>query len=129
MRKVDWPELLTIYIEECMNKPFVWGEHDCAKFAGNWIEICTGEAVGVYGGKYTTERGAYALLKRKHSGELTIAVDKVLKRQAVAKAGRGDIVMRESGLGICLGQQSAFPSYEGLTFYDTLTCEHAWSVN
>lgn len=39
MRPENWQSLLAEYIERHRALPFVWGRHDCATFARNWIAL------------------------------------------------------------------------------------------
>ncbi len=45
-------------------KPFVWGDHDCALFAGDHIKAITGvDLITDYRGKYSNALGAIKILK------------------------------------------------------------------
>lgn len=85
-------------------RPFDWGSNDrgpaaaeggnsCVHFAAAAVEAQTGRNVMAELPKWTSERGAKAVLARR--GGLVAATDGVLRRIPAAMAQRGDIVAVE----------------------------------
>jgi hypothetical protein len=58
-RRDNWPDLLSVYIEEKRSEPFAWGSNDCCLFAADWVQIATGHDIAAqWRGSYTTALGA-----------------------------------------------------------------------
>ena len=95
MRCSNWETLLAEYLDKCLNKPFVWGEHDCCLFAANVIKIITGvDFAAPFRGKYSTQLGAIRALKRYGSGDLTSTLNMIFG-EPVSKLNvrRGDVAL------------------------------------
>lgn len=132
-----WRSALAVYIDECMQKPFQWGEHDCALFAAGAIKIMTGEDFAQpYLGKYKTLKGGLGLLKRKgFDNHAELAASK-LEEIPVAMAAVGDLAavrVSTSGfyaLGVVNGPRIYLcrPDSLGLGTADLLTAERAFRV-
>jgi hypothetical protein len=115
-------------IERFRHTPFAWGEHDCALFAANVLLAYTGEDFAtVFRGRYKSKSGAYRVLKPY--GGLSGYITSIFKPKPIKMAQRGDLVMKDNCVGICLGRVSAFV-YEvnGLVFLPTLTMDKAWQT-
>jgi hypothetical protein len=128
MKRVEnWPTLLTAYIEERREVPFMWGRADCCLFAADWVRLATDlDPAADLRGKYDSALGARRIIKRR--GGLAAMVARALtplgfREVALSLATRGDIIVRDSGDGDCagvvLGKQSAFVGRDGLRFVQT----------
>ena len=115
-------------IERYRHTPFAWGVHDCALFSANVTLACTGKDYAApFRERYHTKTGAYKALKPY--GGLAGVLCTLFQDIPVAFAGRGDVVLKDGCLGVCLGRNAAFVTEaHGLTFYPTLSAERAWHV-
>jgi hypothetical protein len=128
MRRVqNWPLLLAAFIEERREVPFTWGKADCCLFAADWVRLATDlDPAADLRGKYNSAGGARHMLKQ-HGGLAAIVARALLplgfREVALSLAGRGDVIVRDSGDGDCagvvLGAQSAFVGADGLQFIHT----------
>jgi hypothetical protein len=109
MRLPDWEQRLADFIAENRDRPFAWGEWDCILFACAAAAAITGEdKAAEYRGRYTTERGARAILREIGAGTLLRTVNANFTRKPPAFAQRGDLVWHAGCVGVCLGKAAAF---------------------
>lgn len=126
----DWPELLAAYIEECMDKPFAWGSHDCIMMAANWIERASGHRV--FSSTYADAEGAARKLKQE--GGITEAISRVLGEPLLVtkRAQRGDIAVVDCKGRLCAGivltEFVAGPGAQGLVYVSRAQMHAAWRV-
>ena len=114
MRYVDWEQRLSDYLASVASRPFKWGEHDCALHIANAVAAITGDDIAAdFRGKYSTELGSARALKRFGAGTLEATIDTLLDPIEPAFAQRGDVVMRDGMLGVCVGATAAFVGEEG----------------
>lgn len=68
-RVSDWRSRLVAVVHEWENRPFVWGETDCACFAAECVRAVTGaDPLGTLRGNYNSRLSAFARLRfRGHS--------------------------------------------------------------
>jgi hypothetical protein len=126
-RAANWPKLLAEFIDDRRDVPFAWGKADCCLFAADWVRLATDlDPAADLRGKYNSGLGARRIIKR--SGGLDVMVARALlplgfREVALSLAGRGDIIVRDSGDGDCagvvMGAQSAFVGRDGLSFINT----------
>ena len=115
-RRHEWPELLADYIASRRASPFVWGTHDCCKFAAGAVEAITGENP-MHDFHYGNEIGALRLIAE--AGSLDALVTGVLGEPlpSVAQVKRGDVVLADLGngptVGVCLGAPAAYAAAAG----------------
>lgn len=133
MRRPGWEVALEAAVEAARNRPFSWGDHDCATWAADVRRALTGDdAAAAWRGRYRTARGASVVMASLGWATLVDAATAILGAplNSVGLAGRGDIVTDgESGaLGVCLGRMSAYATTDGLTFRPTLDAAMAWRV-
>lgn len=128
MRIEGWERRLADYLED--DRPFSWGEHDCALWCARWVMLCTGaDYASPWIGRYSNEAEAEALLKERGYSVYSDIADAHLEVKPVMLAQRGDIVLRANGsLGICDGRMSHFIAPEGMIAEPTSTCIRAWKV-
>ncbi|HEY1844473.1 MAG TPA: hypothetical protein VGH05_06385, partial [Buttiauxella sp.] len=75
MRYPDWQRQLVNTLQAAKQRPFLWGEHDCALFAADCVKAMCGEDfASAYRGTYSTEIGAKKALLRNHG-----SLEKALK--------------------------------------------------
>ncbi|MCD1591815.1 hypothetical protein K7H13_13760 [Qipengyuania citrea] len=143
-RYPDWTDRLACYLDRVRDEPFGWGEHDCVLFCNGAVKAITGkDFVSKYAGQYTDKREAALLLREIKAGTLKSAVTKKLGKPVhVAQAGKGDIVLRNKAIGVCVGRFTYFVgeqtvdfNYEGfpitkdgLVTWPTLDCDCAWKI-
>ena len=135
MPRIDhWERLLASATETARAKPFVWGIHDCPTFAFETRMILTdGEDVAaLWRGRYTTALGGQRVMRRLGWVSLEDMGRALLgePRSAVLLAGRGDIVLADTGLGfgICTGASAVGMAQEGLITVPLTSCRLAWHV-
>ena len=135
MTRVDhWERLLAAAIDTARAKPFVWGVHDCPNFAFETRMILTGgeDVASLWRGRYTTALGGERVMRRLGWASLEEMGRALLgePRSAVLLAGRGDIVLADTGLGfgVCTGAQAVGMAPEGLVTVPLPSCRFAWPI-
>lgn len=139
VRAHDWEERLACYLDLCSERPFLWGQHDCALFAAGAIKAMTGvDPAADFRGKYDDARGAAAALRELGSGTLYHTVCSWLGQpKPISLAHRGDIVMRNKALGVSVGtfawfageEQSGNNLVQGLVSIPVADCDKAWGIS
>ncbi len=95
----NWESKLGDFIESRLNCFFKWGQHDCALFACDAIEVITGIDVAVcFRHKYSTKDGAYQMLSEFSNGGLEETAELItnefdMKEIPRNYCGRGDVVL------------------------------------
>lgn len=103
-RKPDWEARLAAYLEPLRARPFAWGTHDCCTFASGAVEAVTDvDPMPEFRGKYRSAAGASRALRTIGAGDLARTLDAKFNPVPAPLAQRGDIVMHDGLLGICLG--------------------------
>lgn len=101
-RHEDWAERrLHDFLVERAETAFAWGTHDCALFAADGVLAMTGVDIAAdFRGKYSTERGAFAQIRRVCGGSTVEAAAAHCARRHnlpqwrfPAMAQRGDLVV------------------------------------
>lgn len=117
MKLRDWPGRLNNYIAEQRGKPFQYGITDCALFACGAIMAQTGEhPAPEFVGAYDDAESAAQALRELGAGTLKKTADRILGKSnqvATSHAQRGDIVMWNDALGVCMGSFAVFLRPEG----------------
>jgi len=131
MRKAGWEVILNNHIKLAFEKPFKWGEHDCALWMGKVVRDISGiDTVSQFEGLYSTKTKAYELLK-PYGGILGLLDNHPdLIPVDVKMAQRGDIVYeaKSKAVGICVGAKCAFITQGGLVFLEMFEIKKAWGV-
>ena len=128
-RAVNWEEVWSSFMMGARKTPFVWGESDCMIFAGENVLILTGvDLVSSHKGKYSTEREAIAYLKKAGYDRPVDMVASHLEEVSVSMAQRGDLVMYQGNLGVCMAGLSLFKGEKETELVRTLDCSRAWKV-
>lgn len=135
MRKENWWDRLSAYLDKVRDKPFKWGEHDCCLFSSNCVEAMTGvDYMSEYRGGYDSQETAWEVLKGK---TLYMTIKKKLgKPVPLAMAQRGDVVYHVfhngPAVGISIGQDALFVGQEekkGLVTHPVLKCSKAFKIS
>ena len=119
---------LSLYMIECMNKPFKWGEQDCCLFAVRWIEKITGN-------KYLPDvipwHSARTALKyiSEHYGTLEEELDKQLTPIDANLAVDGDVTVVDGTMFIFSNIYIVSVGYHGLDMLPRSKANKAWQVN
>ena len=80
MRHPQWTTRLPETLKNAINRPFVWGEHDCCLFASDCvIAVCNFDPAERIRGRYKTKTGAFRVLQ-KEFGTLDGAVSRFLMK-------------------------------------------------
>ena len=135
MTRVEhWERRLAEAVEAARAKTFVWGLHDCPTFAFETRMILTGggDVAALWRGRYTTALGGERVKRRLGWASLEEMGRSLLgePRPSVLLAGRGDIVLADTGLGfgICTGASAVGMAPEGLVTVPLSCCQLAWPI-
>lgn len=134
MRLPDWEQRLIEYLTPLMEAAeFRWGQLDCALFVADAVLDMTGEDIAApFRGRYSTAVGSARALKRYGSGDLKSTFDTLLPARPIGYARRGDVVMSDGAVGICMGAFALFigerDGFDALYRCDRSEWSHAWSV-
>lgn len=125
-----WPMLLDEYVASRTRAPFAWGTNDCATFAFDWIETCTGERL-LDVGHDDAASAARAIaaeggLEAGLVARLGPPLDNVLQAQR-GDVGLVDIEGRQS-IVVVIGDLAVGPSADGLAAVPFSALTHAWRV-
>jgi hypothetical protein len=129
-RLPDWERRLSAYLSAPGRDVFAWGANDCALFAAGAVEAVTGEhPFPDVAGTYSDREGAAEVL-RGLGGTLFRTVDTAFPRKEVGFAQRGDLVMAQDALGVCMGARGVFLQLDlpGFAFLPRSSFTHAWEV-
>lgn len=108
-RLPDWERRLHDFIAENRDRPFQWGEWDCALFATACAAAITGhDAAAAYRGTYDSKAGSARALRELGQGTLLRTVNASFEVKPVALAQRGDLVWWNGSLGVCMGAVGLF---------------------
>lgn len=133
IRHADWDERLAAYLADNERAVFEWGRKDCALFVADAVLVMTGEDIAApFRGRYTTAMGATKALKRYGAGDLKSTFDTLLPIRPIGFARRGDVVMADGAVGICIGADALFigqkEDQEGIFRLPRAEWSHAWGV-
>lgn len=115
MRYPDWEDRLGRLVEARRDMPFAWGKNDCALFAAAAVKAMTGvDFAKAFRGRYRTQRGAAAALRRYGQGTLTRTLNACFGPSVKpAFLQRGDVTMHKGAVGIVMGENAVFVGAEG----------------
>lgn len=127
-RLPDWERRLGEYVTRPVS--FAWGSTDCALWSLGGVEAITGvHPAAEYSGTYSTREGAAKALREKGKGTLIRTMNSLFERRPVGKARRGDLVMVQDAIGICMGGFGVFLTEdEGITRIPRADFQRAWRV-
>ena len=128
-RLPDWEQRLADYLAGVLNTPHRFGSHDCALHGANAVLAQTGhDYAAAYRGRYTTELGAARALRKHGAGSLQATFDVQLPVINPALAQRGDLVMAQEAIGVCVGGHAMFAGAQGLERIARTEWSRAWKV-
>jgi hypothetical protein len=115
------------YLDECREKPFAWGRHDCALFAAQWVKLATGKSLTM-GIRYRSERaGRKALAGAGYDAPVDVAAAH-LQEVHPAFARPGDVALIGDAMGIVAGERVAVLRPEGLGWVPLTDATRAFRV-
>lgn len=117
---------LSDYIIERLERPFIWGQHDCVLFAVGWLSIRAGREMMPPLPAWTNAKEAMAAVESV--GGLEAQFDKHLTRIHPNLARDGDITLVDGTAYLFSGAQIVGPGHEGLVFKDRGIACCAWSL-
>jgi hypothetical protein len=100
----DWPKRLNAHLETVRDKPFAWGEHDCALAAAGAIQAMTGVDIAApLRGKYSSAGTAVVAMRDFAGGSLEQVIEKIAQDRKMPEikskmAQRGDLVLLDGEL-------------------------------
>ncbi len=133
IRLPDWETRLHDYLAASEGAVFAWGVVDCALFAAGAVEAMTGiDPAASYRGHYSTATGAIKALRRYGAGTLADTISAAFPERAIGHARRGDLVMVDGMVGVCIGSDAVFVGEEngvaGLVRYSRADWARCWGV-
>lgn len=126
-----WRESLQLYIIDCNNKDFCWGEFDCCLFVLGAIDAITGsENMQKVKGIYNNKQEAKNILGNYFNGSIIKTFNKNLLRLKNPMLARfGDFCYYKGAIGIVLDSKCAFVNNKkGLVFVDIVNIKKAWRL-
>ena len=130
-RREGWEAALEAAVAAARGRAFQWGEHDCATWAFEVRAAITGlDAARDWRGQYKSAIGARRVMKGFGWKDLGQLARTYLGRPLahVGLAQRGDIVLAEGALGICVGAKAVFVAQSGVVERPVPACVMAWRV-
>lgn len=112
MRRAGWEAALSDYLTAHSEASLDWERMDCGRFAAGAVEAMTG-ADFLPQGRYSTARGAARVLRRSGHKTLSSYMDSIFEQVPPSIARRGDVVMCDGALGVCIGADALFLPLEG----------------
>jgi hypothetical protein len=128
-RLPDWQPRLQSLIQQRLEQPFAWGQHDCCLFVCDGIEAITGidPAADLRG--YSTEREAVRIL-HAHGGVRGLAEQRAGQAVPVLSAQVGDVGLLpldgRDTLALCGGAHWLAPGADGLVALPLDAATAAW---
>lgn len=132
-RLPDWEIRLAAYLCDKQGAIYKYGENDCAMFVADAVLAMTDhDILAAFRGKYSTAAGSVRALKRYGAGDLKATFDTLLPPKPIGYARRGDVVMSDGAVGLCIGPAALFigerDGADGLYRVDRSEWTHAWGV-
>lgn len=130
-RLPDWEDRLSAYLTRPGAARFVWGANDCALFGSGAGAAMTGhDGLAKFRGRYRSRQGAARVLREIGEGTLILTMDAAYESRDPAFAQRGDLVMAEKSVGVCMGAFGLFLTTESDEFVriPRRAFTHGWRV-
>ncbi|MFA7505300.1 MAG: hypothetical protein WCZ28_11420 [Burkholderiaceae bacterium] len=133
VRTRGWESALADYLAAHRAAVFAWGDCDCVLFAAGAVAAMTGsDPAAEVRGRYRTRIGAMRKLRGRGWASLEGMMDAHFAQVPPAFAQRGDIVMANGSLGVCIGRTALFVGEEGgapeLVSLPLASWSQAWRV-
>jgi hypothetical protein len=129
MRRQDWAEAMSAYIDTVRDTPFAWGLHDCSTFAAGAVRAMTDRVVEM---PSVPSARAYADLLHERGSLLGLTRGVLGEDKPVSFANRGDVVLLDLEdrpfLGICIGIEAVCPGPDGVIAVPMSCAIAAWAV-
>ncbi len=129
MRVANWQDELRAVFAAAHGRRFRWGYHDCFQFTARCYRAVLGDEKRALFPKYSSKTEAEAILA-EFGGARGILTHALGEPVHPARAGMGDIVLIDMGLGlqpaVCMGLESFAPGRTLLHPRKTLTAVAAW---
>lgn len=126
---------LATYVGAATERPFRWGEHDCALFAAGWMTVLTGrDPAAALRGTYSDAAGAGGVVGEDPEAWFAgMATAHGLVAIEPRFARRGDVCLLDYGdgpaLGICTGAEMVLPAQPyGLARFRLSRARRAWRI-
>lgn len=116
---------LETYIGERLEKPFVWGEHDCVLFAIGWVNIRAGRNLLAHMPAWSSAKEALRVAQQL--GGMEAELDRRLTRIHPGLAKNGDVALIGRTCFLFSGPYIVAPGEAGLIFADRTKALCAWS--
>lgn len=114
IRRDDWEARLIDYLAATADEPYAYGRHDCALFAAGAVLAMTDfDPAAAFRGRYSTAVGSARALRRYGAGTLEATIATMFPDRPIGFARRGDLVLHESAVGVCVGADAVFVGQEG----------------
>jgi hypothetical protein len=128
----DWQCRLQACLAERWARPFGWGGQDCALFAADCADACTGvDPAADLRGTYSDALGAARVLAEL-GGLGVIAADRFGPEVPPLMAQPADVgLLIDSGrecIAVCTGAMWLVPGVDGLVVLPTARIERAWRL-
>lgn len=108
-RHPDWENRLSEYLASMAGVSFNYGQADCALFAAGAVQAMTGDdPAKAFRGKYKSMAGSVRALKDIGAGTLEATISAMFSEIPPAFARRGDLVMHDGAVGVCVGSDALF---------------------
>lgn len=136
-KKKDWQTQFNIFVEDNMNKPFVWGEWDCCIFSNSCIKAMTGENLIPKELEWKDKETAYKTITsfgKTLKNSIRIAcLKKQLTKIDSNYLQKGDLVIIDSNgdevCGMYDGSKTIGPSDTGICAISGNKIIEGWRVN
>ena len=125
MRVENWEHKLNEYIEANKDKAFKYGTWDCCIFTAGAVHAITG-INHIKGFKYKSKKVAEKILEA--NGGIVTILDEKFKQIPSSLAKRGDLVLYNQAVGICIGARGLFLNPEGYSTVSMNDIVLAWGV-
>jgi hypothetical protein len=126
-----WEHALADYLAGQREAIFKWGSNDCALFTAGAVAAMTGtDPLGSVRGKWRSQAGAGRAIRQAGFASIEDWVSSLFDPVEPVFVQRGDIVMIDGALGICIGKDAVFLAEEapGLNRRPIAHCARAWRV-
>ena len=118
---------LSLYLIECMNKPFQWGVHDCCIFSVRWIEKITGNKYLPDVSPWNSALSAMRYIKENYN-TLEEKLDSELEQINCNFAVDGDVTVVDGTMFIFSNNYIVSVGYHGLDMLPRSKAKKAWRV-
>lgn len=114
IRRADWEQRLAAYLAGCEGAAFIWGKMDCALFAAGAVLAMTDfDPAAAFRGRYRSVAGSVRALRVHGAGTLEATIDSMFPERPIGFARRGDLVLHDGAVGVCVGDAAVFIGEEG----------------